>query len=278
MNQFFDLMTLFKNIQVLKVKLRGQALDGRNDEEDWNIEALLESCSNVKGLDFDDNYSNIEFNVLQSIGHRLQYLVLHDHKEHFAFSENAKKIDFPNLRQLWQLSCSDDAIRIILKTAVNLEKVRLSREFDMMEDILTKCKKLKYLEMDAVLWREFRECMGNLIRSLEKSLHRECFKIRINTQFSAIHGTNYIVVIEKLNRIINILSKNQMDQWLLILNLRRYHLINRDDTEENTIIHGLRQGLLADTTVVEESEHISVLIRNPGGAICGWRESWFSEL
>lgn len=284
LQQFIDLMALFKHLQFLKVKIRGQPFD----RMDYDIEPLIESCSNLKGLDFFDSHrdTGMESKMLQSIGHRLEYLVLHNRK--FSLEKEADQIDFVNLRQLWQPHWLEgDATRIILKSAVNLEKVRLPGASDLMEDVLTKCRKLKYLEIDTVgLSRSVLiESMNIVIRSLEKSsvtknIHRKVFKFRINTSFSSYSESKECIA--KLDRIIRILSQKKEDQWMIILNVRRHFLYNRDNKEESTVTHGLRQGLpagISETTLIEESDYTrTFLITYPGRSICGWRESWFSHL
>ena len=284
LQQVIDLMAVFKHLQFLKVEMRGQPFDGM----DYDIEPLIESCSNLKGLDFFDSHSDIgmESKMLLSIGHRLEYLVLHGRG--FSLEKEADQIDFVNLRQLWQPHwLAGDATRIILKSAVNLEKVRLPGASDLMEDVLTKCRKLKYLEIDTVGRARgvLIESMNIVIRSLEQSLlsknviNREFFKIRINTSFSSLRQSKECVA--KLERIIRILTKKKEDRWMIILNVRRHFLANRNHKEESTVTHGLRQGMpadISDTTVIEESDYNRIfLITNPGHSICGWRESWLSN-
>ena len=267
----------FLKVQIMRAPVR----------EDWFIEPLIGWWCNLKGLDFDDDDTGIECKLLHSIGHRLQYLAIYDGERHFSSAEKAEEIDFANLRQLrQQLFCKPDSIRIILETAVYLEKLRLIGATHLVNAALTKCKKLKYLEIDAVAGKMFIQNTMHVLRSLEQSLlnnntvHKEFLKIRINTLLPSKDECKGCI--EKLDRVINILSNNKGEQWMLVLHLQPIHYsMHRDELRDVPFIQDLRQrppSDISDMTVLEESGDINVLITNPGYPICGWRESWLMNL
>ena len=147
-------------------------IDGRSSNEEWQARltrALVELCSNLHGLELYDSGCGIEWNVLQSIGHRLEYLSLHDHLGRLVDSAQQQQIDFQNLRELQQgRTCPNNSIREIIKTANNLEKVKLpfGRQ-DLVDEILRQCERLRYLEIEGVN-RNYR--MDEVLQSLERSL------------------------------------------------------------------------------------------------------------
>ena len=229
----------------------------------------------MKGLDFDDDGLGIEYEMLQSIGHRLQYLVLHDHLERIVDSTDEKQIVFKNLRELDQgYVCSDDSIRKVLETSINLEKVKLSHGAQkLVEEILIKCERSRYLELEGDI------SLDHVLQSLERSLcstntmHRDELKIRINTTEPAIAKCDELVM--KLVRVSNAMSVSPVDQWMIILFLR-------GSTMKTAFINDLRRALAADvfSDTVEKPDRLDqvLLITNAGCTICGWRESWLLNL
>ena len=274
-----EFIALFRNIRFLKALIRGDP-----DSVEWRTctEALIGSLSNLKGLDFYDGGCGIEWKILQSVGHHLEYLTLHDPEHHFYRSAEQKQIDFVNLRQLRQGDCCvSNCIRIIMKTAVHLEKVRIFDECDLLADILTQCGKLKYLEIDAietVVPEGLEDVLQTLERSLfsSKTIQRDTFKIRIDTSFAAvIECKEYI---SKLNRIINLFSENHVDQWMLIIHIEN---IERKKEKNGDLIYDLEGSLTSDiskTRVLHNENQITVVIANPQCTFCGWRESWLLDV
>ena len=266
--QFIVLIAHFKNIQFLKGRIR----ENRVPDEEWKTESLIESLSNLKALDFNDNGIGIEWDILQSVGHRLEYLTLHDREEHFYRSAEQTQINFVNLRQLRQGHCCvHDCIRIIMKTAVHLEKVRVFDE-DLLEDVLMQCAKLKYLEIEEDGHGSFEDILQTLERSLfsNRTIQRDTFKIQINTSSMAVIKCKQHVT--KLNRIINLFSENHVDQWMLII-----HIARKEKEKDGQLIHDFARALTSDicsTAVLDCENYVAALITNPGCTICGWRESW----
>ena len=273
--RFIEVIAGFKHLQFLKVRIEGNP----DPEHHWNTKALIESLSNLKGLDFDDASKGIEWSILQSVGHRLEYLTLYDPEEHFLHSAEQKQIDFVNLRQLWQDDgCVSDCIRIIMKTAVHLEKVRLPDQSPLLGEVLSKCEELKYLEIDVVeTWGygSFNDVLQTMERSLFTKMNRQrqSLKIKINTSFTAIandaESKNHIIT---LNRLIKSFSENNVDQWMLIIHIKR-----KEKEGNGELLHHLARSLTSDicsTTVLDCENYIAALITNPDCTICGWRESW----
>ena len=234
----------------------------------------MESCSNLKGLDLDDGGLGIEYEILQSIGHRLQYLVLHDHLEQIVDSTDENQIVFKNLLELQQgYACSDESIQEILKTSINLEKVKLSHDpQNLVEEILIKCERLRYLELGTDI------CLDDVLQSLERSLcstntmYRDKLKIRINTREPEVAECEECVM--KLVRISNALSVNPVDQWMIILYLENSKM-------ESAFVDDLRRALaadLSDIVVLPDRNDQLILITNAGCTICGWKESWLMSL
>ena len=130
--------------------------------ENWTSHALkplIGICSNLKGLDLRDESGEMEISILKAVGHNLHYLKLNE-SLHDDDIEDMKHINYANLRQFVQGDfCRADAIRNVMGTAVNLEKVKVSGKlFEdhchdqdnavvLMEEIFEKCERLSYLEL-----------------------------------------------------------------------------------------------------------------------------------
>ena len=276
-DRFISSITSFKHIQFLKLWIGIDRLVLHEESQARLTRALVELCSNLQGLEIVNSECGIEWNVLQSIGRRLEYLVLHDHLGRLVDSAEQQQIDFRNLRELQQgRTCPNNSIREITKTANNLEKVKLpfGRQ-DLVDEILRKCERLRYLEIEEVN-RNYQ--MDEVLQSLERSLgstntmHRDKLKIRINTTETAIAECKECIV--KLVRVSNALSVNPVDQWMIILYLENSKM-------DSSFIDDVRGALAADIldiAVLPDRNDQVILITNAGCTICGWRESWLMNL
>ena len=151
--RFISAISAFKHIQFLKFSVEDPYHLRTFDR--ISINPLVESYANLIGLDFDDRGTGVEFAILQSIGDRLQYLVLYDQGKHLARFLNSKSencIDFANLRQLQHgHRYGQRAILGVMKTAVNLEKVKLldpewaGRQAMDPKEVLERCVRLRGL-------------------------------------------------------------------------------------------------------------------------------------
>ena len=215
LDRFLSSITSFKHLQFLKVfMMENQGLVG------LDMAPIIEMCSNLRGLDFYDCDLSIELAILQAIGHQLHYLVFHGDFPIPAL----KGQNFVNLRQLRQgLSCPDDSFRFILKTAVNLEKVEIRTDGDpaLISEVLARCERLKYLEIgcgDAYDKMEDILDIMKLFFDKNKDVLQETLKIRIKSSLLActLQQTKNI---PRLQGIINSLSANSVDQWMIILDL-----------------------------------------------------------
>ena len=268
-DRFVSSITDFKQLQFLKFRNQNDLNPDRYDDDEMMNRSLIESCSNLRGLDLDDRGYGIEYDVLQSIGHRLQYLFLYDRAGCFIHSVGEKKFDFNNLRELRQGShCANDSLQTVLETSINLEKVELrgkSGNSDLCQQLLKQCERLRYLEV-----REFRN-KDEVLQSLERSLffnntiHRDTLKIRINTSSWALERCEECIL--KLVRLSNALSLNPVDQWMLILYLRCSKM-------KSSFINDLRSALAASTSdlvVLHDRFDQIILItnsENPGSWTC----------
>ena len=269
-DRFISSITAFKQIQFFKVG--GSLWEERPLSDDSIIKPLVEMCSNLRGLNFlddeDHHESVIEISLLRAVGHRLHYLYLNilDDDQIAAL----KDINFENLRELQ--SSYSGSISAILNTSVNLEKIRIGNRPELIVDTLTRCHRLRYLELHRIL------NIGDILDALEcglfqtKYVHRETLKIRINTIGSYPPIPNPQECIIKLDRIVNSLSVNDVDQWMIVLELKE--LFCEDPKEFIKTLQGSLTVGIAETFVVQNMNNHIVLITNPGCTICGWRESW----
>ena len=258
----------FKHLEFLKVCL----VWGPESAVDSDIKSMIEMCSNLKGLDFRDTEAGIGPSILQKVGHQLQYLKLHDSD---SDELDLKEIDFANLLELQQGYCKNDSMRAVLKTAVNLEKVQLKGTMLYIEETLTKCQRLRYLEIDRVYREEMEDVLDALERGLfrTKKQHRDALKIRIDLRRAEMDEFDECIM--KLDRIANGLTVNPVDHWMIILDVG--HIGTK---KKRSIVKDLRKTLTAKTVVVprgNEKEKM-ILITNPGCAISGWRESWLMNV
>ena len=283
--RFISSIAAFKHIQYLRVHGLWQ---DPHSADNSKIKQLIEMCGDLRALDcFDDEDhegSTVEISLLQAVGHRLHYLSINIlHNDQIVALEN---IHFANLRELqdgYGTLRSVPAVQAILDSAINLEKVRLENKLALIVKTLTKCKRLRYLEVHRV------EDMEGTLNALEhglfqtKALRRDKLKIRISllpyplaSVYSVTPISNHLECVIKLDRIVNSLSVNKTDQWMIILDISGDH--------EN-FVESLLGSLTADiaTTHVFQNkfrlhdmwlEGIIVLVTNPGCTICGWWESW----
>ena len=292
LDRFISSITAFKHIQYLSVHGLWEYPPLSDDSK---TKRLIEMCSDLKGLDLFDGEdydgSVIEISLLRAVGHRLHYLCIN------MFNDDQiatlKNIDFAILRQLQLGQCGvGSSIRAILNTATNLEKVGFFRcdnnyKPELIVEILTKCKRLRYLDLQRI--RDVEGILDALERGLfqTKTLRRDTLKIRISpiaSRRAEFLSLNPIAkpqeCVIKLDRIVNSLSVNKVDQWMIVLD------ISGDHQEFVESLLGSLTADIAATHVIQNADidqnlgildrqwnHI-VLITNPGCIISGWRESW----
>ena len=268
-DQFIANITAFKHLEFLKVTISDCAF------VEWNLKSLTEMSRNLRGLDFDDYDHGIEVPILQSIGHRLDYLRLNR-------ANTVKGIDFSNLRQLKQgAECDDNVLRDVVRTAVDLEKVKMNGNANLIREILAKCKRLKYLEIDACFakcmfgTRESRALLQVLdvmeygLSEIEK-MEQNTFKIRLQTRLALIADSKECFM--KLDRIVRSLSESNLNHWMLVLDLQFYKL-----ESECPLFNDVKQTLendIVNIVIHQDGDNCVVIITNHGCAICGWRERW----
>ena len=285
-NRFISSITAFKHIQYLS--LRGLR-EYPPLADDSKTKRLIEMCGDLKGLDFFDGEdydgSVVEISLLRALGHRLHYLRINMFNSYQIAT--LKNIDFANLQQLqlghYKIGSS---VQAILNTAINLEKVSFDNDYgykpELIVETMTKCKRLRYLEVKRM--GDMEGILDAVGRGLfeTKTLRRDTLKIRINTiaswQGNPIPKAQECVM--KLDCIVNSLSINRVDQWMIVLDLSGDHkefveCLLGSLTEDIATTHAIQiqnVGPKPDR-LARQCNHI-VLITNPGCTICGWRESW----
>ena len=256
--KFMSSISGFKHLQFLKLCLAWipePAIDS-------DIKSVSEMCSHLKGLDVHPGEGGIGSSILQKVGHQLQYLRLHDADPELG------NIDFANLLEFKEGYCTSDSMRAVLNTAVNLEKVQLKFRTDFIEEIMSKCQRLKYLEIDG--YGKIGDHLDALERGLyqTKKQHRDTLKIRMHIDIETL-----CECIIKLDRVIKGLIANPVDHWMIILDVGRNLTKKR-----RSVVKDLRGNVNAETIVVRDGidtykSHL-LLLTNTGCTISGWRESW----
>ena len=265
LGRFFTSITSFKHLQFLKVLLKKNAVSRYN----LDIKPIIEMCSNLKGLDFYDSHLGIEMAILQAIGHQLHYLTFHD--LHRVATSALKDVNFANLQQLVQGDhCSDDSFRFILKTAINLEKVRFRGKSELITEILTQCKRLKYLDFDCDV-----EGIDNVLDVMAcffergNNVLKETLKIRI---FSYLDPSvqQQTRTLSNLQRVVNSLSVCKVNQWMIILDL-----YSQGAGSLCSFRKQVRRKLNGDSDIAR-TFHVGFVfgITNPNCSINGIGESW----
>ena len=258
-DEFIANITAFKHLEFLKVNINEDSV------AEWDIKSIIYMCRNLKGLDFDDIGHGIEVKILQEIGHRLHYLKLNR-------ANTVKGIDFAELRQFKQgTECDEDVMRMLLRTAINLEKVKMDGDATLIGELLENCKRLRYLEIDA-------KDIALVLNALEKALphaqfsHNKAIKIRVNASSSCASFLRNSKCIKTLQRITESLSLNMDNQWMLIL-----HIKHSTKSFTNDLCESLQSENLNIAVSQDSSNHI-ILMTNRDCSICGWRESWLMNL
>ena len=267
-DRFIAAFSKFKHLQCLIMSFH----ENSGAINDLVLNLFIETCNNLRALDFYDGGTGIQQSVLQTIGHKLQYLKLHD----IAYQMPSKmEIDFANLRELEQ-ECDRKSFDAVFCTATNLEKVYLTglHGLGLIDQTLADCERLRYLEITGSATRDLS--MERILRRIKRQIcntelilsHRNTFKIRIVASL-----WNEELCSNALYRITNALTVKAIDQWMIILDLRFVEEENRE-----SFIQKLRTKLEAEIVVLQDSrafvETATIMITNPKCTICGCKESW----
>ena len=124
-------LTAFRNLEFLRLDIAEDA-----EATVSEMKKITRSLSGLKGLALNDLDSELGLQLLQSIGHQLQYLDLH----HVGNYGNMMDINLGNLKQfVMGAGCGYDFCFNLLKTATNLEKVKIdfSNELGETEGLLS---------------------------------------------------------------------------------------------------------------------------------------------
>ena len=276
-------ITSFKHLQFLEVCLEEDRLDSECGDN-LDIKAIMKMCSNLKGLDFYDSYIGIEMPVLQSIGHQLHYLKFYD-LDQVAVSA-LKNVNFANLRQLVQGErCSDDSFRFMLKTALNVEKVKFRRKSELTMEILTQCKRLEYLEIECndALLRE-KETTDNVLDHLDVMAYffeqknnalNDTLKIKLYSCLRDLSREQETKSVSNIERVVKSLSASKVDQWMITLDL----FTRRAGFPISMLYKRIRRKLNRNSAVSRTRQVGDVfVITNPDCTIEGIAENWLMRL
>ena len=274
-DEFIGNITAFKHLEFLKVKLNDDCF------AESDIKSIINSCRKLRGLDFNDDGYDMEVPILREIGHRLDYLKLNR-------ANTVKGIDFADLRHFEQgTKCNDNAVGDVLRTAVNLEKVKMNGNANLIQEILTKCERLEYLEIDeCAMAKDYRDLLSILdamecgLSETEK-MERHTLKIRINTRYALIAEDAECFMdsdnclspcFMKLDRIIRSLSRSNLNHWMLVLYPQSYQR-----QTQCPLFNDLKRTLGDDIfkiVIQQDGKNCVATITNNDCAICGWREQW----
>ena len=285
-DQLLSSITTFKHIESICVYITedlGFEMEHQTKSEyDLIMTPLIGMCSNLKALNFEDDFTGIELPLIQAIGHQLQHLTLNDLDQRIESTSKLNDVNFENLRELRQgKQCEVNSVRTLLRTAVNLEKVRLRGDAELVEEILTKCDQLKYLEIDCV--SSEREELGFVMTALRnalsrtKEVQRDTLKIKITADFLPFVMPELQEPLTKLllEEIIDLLLENQVNHWMLILHLGRSEMPNSSPMEKDK-----PETLWDNVHVVtmEDGDDLVALITSPDCTICGFAENWLIDM
>ena len=260
-------LTAFKNLEFLNLEMRDHNASATVSE----IDTIKQTLIGLKGLKLMDYNSPFGLQLLQSIGHQLQYLELH----YFGCGTgrstvNLQNTNFRNLKQfIVGIDCVRELRGDILKTATNLEKAKIDFYHDYVDgesscitELIGNCEKLEYLEivngggideiLDATNHGLFRS------RKCERKILKICIDACMNPE------KNEEILAMKFEQTIHQLQISKVEQWMILL--RRYTVTN--------VIKKLIGSLTGDVRIVEDKGSDLVVISNPDCTINGYSEQW----
>ena len=261
-------LTAFKNLEFLHLEIGREDANATVSE----MNAITRTLGGLKGLTLSGCNSPFGLQLLQAIGHQLQYLELYYIKYGSSGSTvNLENTNFENLKQLViREDCACDLRGDILKTATNLEKARIDfyddsveEEISCITEMIGNCEKLEYFEI--VNGDHIEQVLDAVNRGLFRSrmCERESLKIRIeNSNDLDLENEEHMVM--RFDQTIHQLQMSKVEQWMILLG--RYTV--------EKMIKKLIDSLTADVQVVENKESNLVVISNPNCTINGYAEQW----
>ena len=245
------------------------------------IKALIESCRNLKGLDF-DGMAVVFSSVLQEIGPELHYLRLDT-----PVGLDLKKIKFSALRQLVQgrQRCNNGDVKAILETAANLEKVSVSKNSvpassfkkddkssvsQLIANIFEKCDKLEYLEIHDHQTGVIQHMLSAVevgISKLRYGGQTKKQKLKIKFDYPSVWsiGNSDEYVIRVLRIIKSLCTK--VHHWMVLLPAICNEHLHKALVKETTTNQLKAQ-------IYEDIDNGVIVRSNTGCNINGYRESW----
>ena len=247
----------FKSLEFLHLAIGQEDADATVPE----MKEITRTLRGLKGLILNDCNSELGLQLLQSIGHQLQYLELH----HIDYDSGnlyvLENTNFGNLKQfVIGETCEYDSCRDILETATNLEKVKIQFRDGLDDDGL-----LSFTEMIEIVDVGF---IIHLLDAMNRGLfrsrmcERESLRIRIEN-FEALENEEEDLVM-RFDQTIHQLQMSKVEQWVILL--------GRCTTNQiKTLIDSLQT---ANVRIVEDKESELVVISNLDCIINGYAERW----
>ena len=294
-NRYISSMSSFKHIEFLKFNFQ-EMPEPSTSAVDMVIQPLIEMCSNLKGLNLNGDEFNIELAVLTEIGHNLQYLKLNK-VDNMQVSQQLKDVDFTNLRQLVQGDdCYNNVMRIVLRTAVNLEKVKIrshwwedsddnqeSHEGDglmLIEEIFGLCEQLRYVEIYKDDFERTLEAVASGLSKMKQE-KRGNLKIKFITDKSVecMEDSCYRTLVQ----IVGALCSTKLDHWMIILPVKegeRHIKTLKQEIQSvklNVAIYHDAEGFHYKDECIyrgNKSSQSCIVISHAGCNINGYHESW----
>ena len=290
-NKYLLSIISFKHVDFLKVTLQ-EMPEVSLSTENMAIKPLIEICSNLKGLDLKDDEYDIELAVVKEIGENLQYLKLNKVGD-MQVHPQLQDVEFTNLRQLVQgAHCCDNAMRMVLRTAVNLEKVKLCSDWDgdheenddnqesdeshgfkLIEEIFELCEQLRYAEIHKDWFERTLEAVASGLSKMKKERQGNLkIKVISDTLEESFYGT--------LVRIVGDLCLSTLDQWMIMLPVeeRDIHssaLLQEMQSEKLTVqIYHDAKGFHYEDVYGNTQLQSCIVISNIECNINGYHESW----
>ena len=290
-NRYISSMSSFKHIEFLKFNFQ----EPSRSEIDMTVKPFIEMCSNLKGLNLNgdvDEY-DIELAVLKEIGHDLQYLKLNK-VDDMQVNLQLNDMDFTSLRQLVQgTDCCDNAMRIVVRSAVNLEKVKICSDWDddneqghglmLIEEIFGLCEQLTYVEIYKDDFERTLEAVASGLSKMKQE-KRGNLKIKFITDESVeCMEESSLSCHRTLVHIVKALCSTELNHWMIILPVEDgdHHCKTLkqeiQSVKLNVAIYHDAEGFHYKDEFVyygKTNSQSCIVISNEGCNINGYHESW----
>ena len=264
------LMVKLQNVQYLGLKDAKKGCDANK---------MVDACSGIKGLSWINNKTFVPSNeqqLVSALGPKLEFLSLYENE---VFQHDLSSIDFKNLQEFGTRHCSTNSIDSVLKSAVNLKKVRIESvgmPAESMEKtiikLLASCHRLEYLEFSCMFNEENGLLIESVLNGIEsglfevkrRMLRRKKLKMCIVARYNTEDAPDQML--QKFDRIFMLLLSSDIADFMFILDF--------DDIALS--VDQWKETLTSDVDIMFRDKLF--LISNKNCKINGWRESWIMEL